>query len=431
MLNPSRKFKYLVEYGLLFAAAIACQFIFQAILPAGLRGNDSLDYNEYYAVIAEKISNGVSLENSWYFSDSNENTKHQSATRTLITNWPPGYPVILSQLFVISNIFDIPKYNLVMMFIALTYALTSLVVFSISMKFTDVQTSLLAATIWMSYPFNLWLAKQPNSEVPFMLVLYTAILCFLNHLSTRKLRHLFLSAVLLAAATYIRAISFFLPIIFIFIIIQSSNYKSDSYLNKKQILTFILIYITLLSPWIYFVYRETGAIIPMASSASKLSSFTMNHMLTSTALDGTALPKDIEIMLSNSLKYVSEMNPNESGISTIKIIYYNFSNDPITSIKYLLLKISRTFYGTDSRRHEIDAIKIQLLYFAVLVFGLPFLLNRHFFKSIYNYCIILILMYFITICIIGFPILRYSIPALGLLSPYLAMIIARYYRIFR
>jgi len=150
---------------LVFVATVLATLTFWALLPARFRvpASDQSDYYHFYEPVARSIlaGRGVSLEDG-----------------TPATLFPPGCPLILSGLFGLSHKLSIPEPFVLSTFAILTMGAISSLVFLMGRVLLSVSASLMSAAIWMTYPFALWLTRQPNSEVPFMLFLYAGLTLF-------------------------------------------------------------------------------------------------------------------------------------------------------------------------------------------------------------------------------------------------------------
>ncbi len=69
----------------------------------------------------------------------------------------------------------IPEHWWLQGFTLLAMGLTCVFLYSLVLMVMGERTALLAATLWMTYPFNLWLTKQPNSEIAFLPILHSAL----------------------------------------------------------------------------------------------------------------------------------------------------------------------------------------------------------------------------------------------------------------
>ena len=53
--------------------------------------------------------------------------------------------------------------------------LGSILVYGIARIILDRRVALITAGLWITYPANLWLTRQPNSKVPFLPLFYLAV----------------------------------------------------------------------------------------------------------------------------------------------------------------------------------------------------------------------------------------------------------------
>src|SRR5207245_11120905 len=90
------------------------------------------------------------------------------------TGTPPGYPLILSGLFRLSGALNLSDAAATLALACVAMGICSVLVYAIARSVWGAAPALLAPLIWMTYPFTLWLTKQPNSEIPFLIVFYGA-----------------------------------------------------------------------------------------------------------------------------------------------------------------------------------------------------------------------------------------------------------------
>ncbi len=142
------------------AAALICT-LFLGLLPAHLAVNDNGDYIAFYEPVARNILSGRGP-----VSDSG-----RPAIR-----YPPGFPVILAGLFATADAAHAPRTAAVAAFNVVCVGVCAVLIFTIARQFWRPVPALGAAFVWMTYPFVLWLAKEPTSELPFMVLFYGAFL---------------------------------------------------------------------------------------------------------------------------------------------------------------------------------------------------------------------------------------------------------------
>ena len=118
---------------------------FSAIGPSQ-HGDLPGDYFNWYEPIANNIlqGKGIGLDGK------------------VFRNIPPGFSVILSGIFTLSELVRIDKINLIIVFNVFFIAIASCLLFLIAKEIFNKKIALISSLLWMSYPFNLWFVKQPH-----------------------------------------------------------------------------------------------------------------------------------------------------------------------------------------------------------------------------------------------------------------------------
>jgi hypothetical protein len=142
--------------------AILVTLVFWALLPSQYRVNESSDYIYLYEPVARNIldGRGITLPDS-----------------TLSTRYPPGYPIILAGIFAMARLVGISQYIVVNWFILICSGASAGLIFLLINLIFGVRFGLVASGLWITYPFALWLTKQPNSEIPFMVFSWGEFCC--------------------------------------------------------------------------------------------------------------------------------------------------------------------------------------------------------------------------------------------------------------
>ena len=87
---------------------------------------------------------------------------------------------------------------------------------------------------------------------------------------------------------------------------------------------------------------------------------------------------------------------------------------PVVAVKFIWLKIKRSWYGTDSHRYEKYAVLLQIVYLLIIAPALITVLRDKEKRSI-AIVAIAVTGYFWLICVTFTPLVRYMIPAMGIL----------------
>ena len=109
------------------------------------------DYFTIYKLSAESIleGKGITIEGK------------------LSTKAPAGYPVILSMILGLSRMIGISELELIIIFNLIAVAITCIFLFLIAESIFQKRIDLIASLLWLTYPFNPWFIKNPNTEVFF------------------------------------------------------------------------------------------------------------------------------------------------------------------------------------------------------------------------------------------------------------------------
>ena len=199
------------------------------------------DYLNCYNPFAESILQG----NIVYF-----NKNQQICT-------PPGYPIILAAVFSLSKPLGVNKLLLITILNVFIAAGAACFLFLITKLIFKKKIALIASFLWITYPFNIWLNKNFQSEVPFILFLYAGTWLYLLALKKRRFGFIFLSGIILGFAVLIRPISFFLPVLLalmIFFLLRK--------IPKKTQFTLALLLLigssAIILPWEAQIFFKTG-----------------------------------------------------------------------------------------------------------------------------------------------------------------------------
>src|SRR5262249_2328310 len=154
-----------------FITAMLVTWLWGALLPDNFQQNESSDYIGFYEPLASSLLAG----NGFRQPDGAPSTRY-----------PPGFPILLAGVFEISKILNVPRAVAVSAFILICTGLTAVLVFLLARIIWKPIPAIVASLIWITYPLGLWLAKQPNSELPFMVVLYAAMLILFREVTRQN-----------------------------------------------------------------------------------------------------------------------------------------------------------------------------------------------------------------------------------------------------
>ncbi len=323
--------------------------------------------------------------------------------------YPIGYPLILSALFSISDLLNVERIMIIIAFNVLVAALTVCFLFLFVKSFLNKKIALISAVLWATYPLNLWFIKNPNTEVPFILILYASLWLYILAIKKGSLKLFFSSGFLIGLISLIRPIAAFLiiPLVgLIFLLVQKKSVK------EKVLFSIILTvaYIIVISPWIIYVFLNTGKIIPLSTNGPSSIASGLTMMFDNVREDTVIiLPNDVVALINESR--VVKM---DSFISISTFFFKKLVSQPITSLKLIIIKIIRSWYATSEMWWEKEILMVQLLYLIPGIAGIGIWLKKIKEKFPYLLFLSVIIFYFWLATVVAFSILRYMIPVMGI-----------------
>ena len=382
----------------IFAASMIVTVGFWKVLPSSFRLNEGSDYLNGYEPIARNViaGHGFTLEPG-----------------TPETGYSPGYPLILAGIFNASRWLGVSEDVSLSVFAVICMALVSMFVFLLSRMLWGVLPALVSAAIWMTYPFALWLTKQPNSELPFMVVLYGGLCLFWYALSRRLPAPVyFLCGLVFGLAMLIRPIAIGIGLV-LAAIVWLTRRELGRRVRLLMIVMLLLGNVLAVAPWETWVYAKTGNVILLSTNG--VSSIYDGLMF---GVETKGYRQEISVS-SDVVQVMNDIRVHEHETSTVgnipPIVFREFQSHPTAVTKLLLLKLARSWYGTDSQRWEGPILFIQLIYLALVAWGGWSAWKRGGLQRKFVIGALLLTLYFWGMTFMVLSILRYMVPVVGLL----------------
>ena len=384
---------------LVFGASVVATLVFWALLPARFRlaAADQSDYYSFYEPVARNIiaGRGISL-----------------ADQSPATLFPPGCPLVLAGLFVIAEKVSIPETVVVSGFSILAMGLISSLVFLMSRAVFPAMASLVSAGIWMTYPFALWLTRQPNSEVPFMLFLYAglALFCYLVVRRPYSWALFVLCGYVFGIAMLIRPIA--IGIVLVLSLIVWILRRELRRRFRALLITMLLLgNLLALIPWEAWVFSKTGRVIPISTSGEGNVGEGLIFAVDKKRYHAQIVSEDIVSVMNEIQQRFNQGGTSGEGIG--RIVVTEFRARPVAMAKLIALKVARSWYGTDSGRQETTILLVQLAYLAIILWAARKIWRQ---GGIYRKFAIggfLIVIYFWGMTVLAISMARYMVPVMG------------------
>jgi len=393
-------------------ASLSYLIFLKNIGPAGHRVPGS-DYLSYYAPVAESISQGKGIPSKAVIDkESAENInqgKEVSTDKYVSFRYPIGYPLILSVLFSMSNLLHIGRLEMIVLFNVLVDAFAVCFLFLIAESIFNKKIAVLSFLLWISYPFNLWFIKNPNTEVPFIFLLYLGIWLYILALKKRKTGLIFLSGVILGFSILVRPIGFLLIPIFALVLF---------FLLKKEIIKikfllaamFLFGAMIMIFPWEIYLFLKTNQFILLSTNGSSAIVDGLTFDLKPGAGGNQVVVSDDVILLMHRAKI-----GNLTDFSEIfRFLVYELINRPIPLIKLIGWKAVRSWYATSQMWWEGRILTVQIFYLLSAFWGLIYAIRKFKDKIFWITFFLIIIFYFWLMTISALSIMRYMVPVMGL-----------------
>lgn len=393
-------------YIFVFISSVLITSVFLTVLPESWSANESSDYSSFYEPVARNIlaGNGYTRDGNYFE-----------------TLYPPGYPLILAAQFFITNELSVPEPLVLQIFIVSFTALSVVFLFDLARRFSNTKSALLVALIWMTYPFLLWLTKQPNSELAFMAILFGACDLFFSvtYFFGKKAYLFILSGLMFGFAMLVRPIAVFFPVILIIFMLVTQKAVPLTGRVFKMALFVTGIFAAVL-PWELIAYSNTGKVVFLSSN----DSIAMRGGLVFAVSDDpykqkVIVPEDVQDLM---IEIKQNYNHLTSTIAILDFLGDKLFTEPIAVMKLVGIKALRSWYATDSQRLEKYILIIQAPYLLLILLSSWFS-----WKKGGNTRNLLVGLWLLAFCNWAMNIavtstLRYMVPVIGLLFVNIAQI---------
>jgi phenylacetate-CoA ligase len=329
MTRKSNKHESFVVLGL-FVLSLVVSAVFWSLLPAGFRDNQSTDYLNHYEPVARAIlaGQGITLEGD------------------IATRYPPGFSMLLAGAFRIGELFNLDDETVLLAFRLFFAGLSVVLVYALGRLIWTSALAFIPALAWLTYPFFLWLTKQPNSEVPFIPFLYASIFVFwLAALHKPRAWGLYLIAGLLAGATMlIRPSALGLGVLMAGLVLVIGHRMLAVRARFWAAGLILMGNLLAVLPWEASVYARTGHVIPLSTGGA----ITIQDGLTFLAVPKeyrreVRIPDDVAALMWTFHERRPEMASTGDAAA---VVLDEARHNPAAFIKLMAIKVARSWYGS-------------------------------------------------------------------------------------
>jgi hypothetical protein len=381
-------------------ASLVAQAVFLAALPSRWAENENFDYRTIYKPAARSLLNGTGLV---------------GPDGRFLVHYPPGYPLALAGVFGLARITGLSDSTALRAFAAAAAVLSAVLVYLIAEMFCPWPAAAGAALLWITYPFDLWIFKQPNAEVPFIPLFLGAVLAWACSVERAKPWYAAAAGALAGVATLVRPLGLALgPVLVLAMLVFYPQIR----MRRKVLLAALLMAgnILVVAPWEILARQKTGRWIPVATVGTN----TMIDGLTfGVAIPATGDPSSVRVSprVRRIMQTIQADRPVLEQLSGVGVLRFAASHaDAGTLAELLVRKAARAWYGTDSQRLEDRILLVQAPYILLFVLGAAVSWRAGSGPRRIAGLAIVTTLYFWAMSMLAATLLRYLVPAISLLT---------------
>jgi hypothetical protein len=277
--------------------------------------------------------------------------------------------------------------------------------------------------IWVTCPFVLWFLNQPYSEIPFFVLFFlTVLLTLLSYRSTgsRQIILTMLTGMTSAMSMLIRPAGIGIPIVICSVFLLTVS-KRDLRHLAKYITALVLGLVIIITPWSAITYQKTGQVMLLTDGS----------LMRGSLLGGVTFASDEPIRqqiqiprrvlnLMSSLETV--LDSGISGLELTRNIGRVLSDKPLVTLHFIGIKMSRSWYGTYTHQHEHLSLGLQIFYLAMALYAAVRGVICRILPQDFVLLASFITLYFWFLSTLFEPLVRYMVPAIGLLFIFLPVL---------
>jgi 4-amino-4-deoxy-L-arabinose transferase-like glycosyltransferase len=411
--GPSGRFSAKRLDWIVFLAACAAVGVFWQCVPGEwtLASNRMRDYQTYFEV-ATNLATGKGLV---------------SASGRIATIYPPGYSMLLAALMHLASWTGVAYETWVALFTMASVALTAVLLFNLAWRILGLRAAWITAALWISYPSALWLSKQPSSDTAMLPFFYGALLLSLPLLLDES-DSLALAAgagALLGASVLIRPIALLAaPLLACCLAYYGS--RESWWRRLRPAVALLIAYAAVMLPWEVWVWQRTGHWIPASTNGPASISDGLTQAVSPRGYrSAIEIPVGVRLIMEDAQARLKERRLHTRG--DVAEFFTEAARDrPLQLAQLLWWKAKRSWYGTNAQRSEETLLAWNhALYLVLSVAGALLLWQGA--GSGRRWLIVsgLLVLYLWGMTVIVLSIVRYMLPAVGLLFIWQAVVFER------
>lgn len=343
----------------------AVVLVLDRVLPGALRQGTNTDYDVYYRSVAQRIASGHGI------------TRPDGSAAV---RFPVGFPLLLAAPVKLSSWLGVGLAAVVRAFCAATSGLTAAVLYLLHRERFGGRAASLGLAAWLTYPILLAGASTPNVELPFMLVLALLAVVISRGLDDphgfAPVRRPVVAGVLIGAAALLRPNGAALVVPVGLAIWWASSGRRARRLHRSPaskgariaaVAVVAGVALAVVTPWVAWASHASGSFVPLSTGGP------------STAAAGLVVgaghrsEESGRTWFPAAARRFARRAAHAELSSTGDVARFwagEAAHRPGEGLAMLATKAARSWYGTDSLRHDDAIALVQLPYVVLMGWGL-------------------------------------------------------------
>ncbi|MGD9901855.1 MAG: ArnT family glycosyltransferase [Vicinamibacterales bacterium] len=330
------------------------------------------------------------------------------------TRYPPGYPLVLAAGFWASAHTGIDEATIRAGLALAAMAGSSMFLFLMARTIWPRQASFVAPALWTSCPLVLWMSGIESSEPTFFVLFFAA--CYAAWIGVVRRRPtvwLAVAGVLLGAAMMVRPVAIAVGALLAAGVWADWRRDRPARVRLAGVALVLIGNLLVVAPWIGWLHQRTGRFVPLSDGAAPSMRDGLTFAINLKGYRaGTPVPSGVAAAMRDiQADYHDLRSPADVG----RAVWGQLQERPVAVGELFLLKAARSWYGTDSHQREGAVAAILLVYLVPVIVGTFVAWQAGADARRLAVGIAAIVLYFWAMTVLVLSIVRYMLPALGLL----------------
>lgn len=388
-----------------FIVVVAAVLLFRALAPDHVGANEASDVTTFHEPVAARLLDGEGLTTP----------EDEPAIRH-----PPGYPVLLAGAQAVVDPLGGSIAAASTWVAVVSAGLAASLLWLIAERVLDRRMAWITVGAWALYPVALWLAKQPNSELPYSMLLYGAVLVLVRAPTDRAVSLGRAVAVggLAGAATLVRPAGLLL-VVPLALAAGVWDRRADHRTALLPAAAVIAAAAALVVPWSVWASGQADHLVVVADAAGTNVLEGVSFGIDDAGeADDLAVPSGVRDLAVDAHDLEGE-RPDDGEVTSH--VLEQAADHPGAMAQLVVLKAARSWYGTESGRWEPAAAAVQVVVLAGCGAGAALGWRRGGLARRYVAVVAALVATSWLTTIVVHSLLRHLVPTIGLAFPLLAL----------